>query len=729
MARGLIARAWLGATGGDSRLGGFTLRPSQTETVARIEQAFVTFGGALLADPPGTGKTLVALAVARRFERALVVAPAALCSHWEEMSARASVRIEFTSHERLSNGHAPPRAPLVIVDEAHHARTPRTARYRALAALTAGARVLLLTATPVVNRQADRNALLALFLGADPPTTETLSHCIISRQRDDAVRPTLRRLPDLRGDAEVPGLAATLERLPPPQPINGGSAATALIRISLAFAWHSSLAALDAALRRRVQRGEALRDLISAGRTPSRDALRYWTISDDDTQLAMPELIGAAVAANGAVHLETLDAHLSAVRELRRLIGPRIEADSRARRDAIRSLAVAYPRTRIVLLSRHAETVRALHRQLRADPGVLAVTGQAVHATVGRWTRREVLAAIGPRARPLDPADHRAIRILLATDLLSEGVEMQGIGIVVHADLPWTPARLAQRRGRIIRVGSSAREVIETRFAIPEGAEPLLRLGRLLARKRHSAARSLRVALDRDALDETMREWAILQPGERIAAADAPFRGLVAAVRVGSEVVIAAGRAPAEPAVGWTMTTSPSECARICRAASAVESVADHVDVRVARRLLRRFFMRRAAQGALGASSSGARGARQRLLTRFDALLASATPAQRTPLASLQRDLLDRLGDRVEIGLERELANLLRVWRPEVDLVLAASALLDRIRPAAVAGRSDRSAKPRLIALLLLRPAAPRDAAAPPADARSSAVPGTAAPR
>jgi hypothetical protein len=46
------------------------------------------------------------------------------------------------------------------------------------------------------------------------------------------------------------------------------------------------------------------------------------------------------------------------------------------------------------------------------------------------------------------------VNLLIATDLLSEGVNLQRASVIVHLDLPWTAARLEQRIGRLARSGS-----------------------------------------------------------------------------------------------------------------------------------------------------------------------------------------------------------------------------------------------------------------------------------
>jgi DNA or RNA helicases of superfamily II len=160
----------LASTGSRSplRLGSITLRPHQQSAVDRLRPAVEEFGGALLCDQVGMGKTFVALALCDK-DAAFVVAPAVLKEMWEAAAESCGKAIEFMSTESLSRNERPRAASdgLLIVDEAHHFRNPRTKRYSALAKLAANRPVVLLTATPIHNRRGDLAALLSLFLGSD----------------------------------------------------------------------------------------------------------------------------------------------------------------------------------------------------------------------------------------------------------------------------------------------------------------------------------------------------------------------------------------------------------------------------------------------------------------------------------------------------------------------------------------------------------------------------------
>ena len=66
--------------------------------------------------------------------------------------------------------------------------------------------------------------------------------------------------------------------------------------------------------------------------------------------------------------------------------------------------------------------------------------------------------------------------ILIATDVLSEGQNLQDAAIVVNFDLPWAIIRLIQRAGRVDRIGQKADEIRCHTFLPAEGVERIIRL-------------------------------------------------------------------------------------------------------------------------------------------------------------------------------------------------------------------------------------------------------------
>ncbi len=720
--RARIAAAWFRADTTPHTAGGFTLRPAQRTAVASVHRALAAYGGALLADPPGTGKTVIALAVAGAYDDALVVAPSTLRGHWERAAAHAAIRMRFISVEALSRDTAPAPATLLIVDEAHHLRSPGTRRFARAAALATTAHVLLLTATPVVNRRADRDTLLSLFLGDRAATLDahTLARVIVCRDGDRALLPPVRTLPPLRTGSDRAVIGDRLQALPPPFPAADGREALALIRVTLAMAWSSSLAALDAALRRRMQRGESLGAVLGAGRWPTRDALRAWVIGDDATQLAFPELTPTGDRVPPTDALRALHRHLDAVRRLRAEVTPRVARDTGIRADAVRAVADAHPTTRLVLFARHAETVRALWRAMRGWGGVVAVTGERVHAAQGRWSRAELLRALGPHAEPWRRDDPRGIRMVLATDFLSEGVELQGAGILVHGDSVWTPARLEQRVGRLVRAGSTRREVLVTSFVVPAGAQQLLRLDARLQRKERARVGAVADARSAEAIGVRFRTWAEAAErgtpgGPRIAATRAAVDGYVAAVRLGAEVRVVGGL---QRAAGYRVSASPDGLRALLDASSDAPCVAAPDAVRRARRALQRWGLR-----ALAAARSGqARGrdiARWRQAQhRIDRALASTPFAARGALARQVHDALHALLASPGVGTMRGVRRALHEARDPAAFARALIALAKGAgtRPATGAAATPR---PVLEALLLLS----AERSSPPAASPNSAAP------
>ena len=73
------------------------------------------------------------------------------------------------------------------------------------------------------------------------------------------------------------------------------------------------------------------------------------------------------------------------------------------------------------------------------------------------------------------PADQE-FRVLVATDVLSEGQNLQDGAIVVNFDLPWAIIRLIQRAGRVDRIGQKADKILCYSFLPADGVERIIRL-------------------------------------------------------------------------------------------------------------------------------------------------------------------------------------------------------------------------------------------------------------
>ena len=89
----------------------------------------------------------------------------------------------------------------------------------------------------------------------------------------------------------------------------------------------------------------------------------------------------------------------------------------------------------------------------------------------------------GPLNSDGNPKSKDKHDVLFATDVLSEGVNLQQAGQIVSVDLPWNPMRLVQRHGRIDRIGSHHRHVRIGCFFPAKHLGELLELEEILQRK------------------------------------------------------------------------------------------------------------------------------------------------------------------------------------------------------------------------------------------------------
>lgn len=128
---------------------------------------------------------------------------------------------------------------------------------------------------------------------------------------------------------------------------------------------------------------------------------------------------------------------------------------------------------KVIVFSQFADTVNYLTEELKKAgmQAIEGVTGDTEDPT-----------AIAYRFSPTSNGKRQAIppekelRVVLATDVLSEGQNLQDCAVIVNFDLPWAIIRLIQRAGRVDRIGQKSDTILCYSFLPAEGVERIIRL-------------------------------------------------------------------------------------------------------------------------------------------------------------------------------------------------------------------------------------------------------------
>ena len=120
---------------------------------------------------------------------------------------------------------------------------------------------------------------------------------------------------------------------------------------------------------------------------------------------------------------------------------------------------------KVIVFTAFADTARYLYDQLapwgkttlRIDTALVTGTGSNQTTLAGlRKDLSSILTAFAPRAkeRPEEYANEGDLDLLIATDCISEGQNLQDCDWLINYDIHWNPVRIIQRFGRIDRIGS-----------------------------------------------------------------------------------------------------------------------------------------------------------------------------------------------------------------------------------------------------------------------------------
>ena len=131
----------------------------------------------------------------------------------------------------------------------------------------------------------------------------------------------------------------------------------------------------------------------------------------------------------------------------------------------------------IVVFTYYADTLNYIYKEILNDNRLVHLKIEAVSST------GETNKTPKQRTKIIDDFFDKKIDIILSTDVLSEGLNLQTAKYLINYDLHWNPTRMIQRAGRIDRIGSPYDKIFVYNFFPEDELEELLRLVEILQTK------------------------------------------------------------------------------------------------------------------------------------------------------------------------------------------------------------------------------------------------------
>ncbi len=143
-------------------------------------------------------------------------------------------------------------------------------------------------------------------------------------------------------------------------------------------------------------------------------------------------------------------------------------------------LTITHSKEKVLVFTQFADTAFYLTEQLkkRGLQKLESVTGDNENPT--GFAQR-----FSPHSnkKPEISNANQELRVLITTDVLSEGQNLQDAHIILNYDLPWAIIRLIQRAGRVDRIGQKATQIICYSFLPEDGIEQIINLRRRLTQR------------------------------------------------------------------------------------------------------------------------------------------------------------------------------------------------------------------------------------------------------
>jgi superfamily II DNA/RNA helicase len=136
-----------------------------------------------------------------------------------------------------------------------------------------------------------------------------------------------------------------------------------------------------------------------------------------------------------------------------------------------------------LVFTQYMDTAEYLYRNLKEQMEKQGLKISILTGKTASKEREKIIMAFAPKANKLQTGLVPETDLLISTDVLSEGQNLQDANYVVNYDLPWNPMRIVQRVGRVDRIGSEYETVTAAVFWPENALEDILGLMRRLEEK------------------------------------------------------------------------------------------------------------------------------------------------------------------------------------------------------------------------------------------------------
>lgn len=178
----------------------------------------------------------------------------------------------------------------------------------------------------------------------------------------------------------------------------------------------------------------------------------------------------------------TLKEHLirdnKALEEILETVGEWQSENDEKLKELIRLITEIHGKDKVLIFTQYADTAKYLYEQLQAHniSDVACATGGSENPTL-------LASRFSPVSNEYQFGNDKETRVLIATDVLSEGQNLQDSHIIINFDLPWAIIKLIQRAGRVDRIGQKSEEILCYNFVPADGVEKILALRKRLVKR------------------------------------------------------------------------------------------------------------------------------------------------------------------------------------------------------------------------------------------------------